>query len=78
MKTNHKSSQDRKVKKKKKRIKIVSDLGNGNPQKLIESNSKDREKKKKKTIVNTNPVGNKKFYKLIVTFIAWETFIAFP
>lgn len=46
MKTNHKSSQDRKVK--KKGIKIVSDLGNGNPQKLIESNSKDREKKKKK------------------------------
>lgn len=49
MKTNHKSSQDRKVKKKKKKgIKIVSDLGNGNPQKLIESNSKDRERKKKK------------------------------
>lgn len=77
MKTNHKSSQDRKVKKKK--IKIVSDLGNGNLQKLIESNLKDREReKKKKTILNTNPVGNKKFYKLIVTFIAWETFIAFP
>lgn len=46
MKTNHKSSQDRKVKKKK--IKIVSDLGNGNLQKLIESNLKDREREKKK------------------------------
>lgn len=31
MKTNHKSSQDRKVKKKRNESKIVSDLGNGNP-----------------------------------------------
>lgn len=33
---------------KKKKIKIVSDLGNGNLQKLIESNLKDRERGKKK------------------------------
>ena len=45
-------------------------------QKLIKSNLKDWEKNK--TILNTNPGGNKKFYKLIVTFIVWETFIAFP